>query len=250
MGKRWRARSASNVVREVKWQVSELGVKEICVFDDNFSLDKKRAEAICDQLIDEKVPVTLQFTNGLRADSLDHDLLLKLKKAGTWLIGLAPETGNPEVMKKIKKGFDHSQVIKVREECKRLGIKTFGFFMIGFPFETKKEIEETIEFAQRLNCEIVEFNKVIPYVKTELYDLIRDGGYLIEGSSSSPGSYHEGTITTHRVGDLKPEEVKNLIRKAYRKYYLRPKTMLNLLRTFTIKDLLTLTSYAIRTRNI
>lgn len=250
MGKKWRTRSASNVVREIKWQVSELGVKEICVFDDNFSLDKKRVEAICDQLIADKVSVTLQFTNGLRVDCLDANLLQKLRRAGTWLIGLAPETGNPEVMRKIKKGFDHSQVIKVREECKRLGIKTFGFFMIGFPFETRKEIEETIEFAKRLNCEIVEFNKVIPYVKTELYDLIRDGDYLIEGSCSNPGSYHEGTITTHRVGDLEPEEVKNLIRKAYRKYYLRPKIMLNLLRTFTISDLLTLTTYAIRTRNI
>jgi len=122
--------------------------------------------------------------------------------------------------------------------------------MIGFPFETRKEIEETIEFAQRLNCEIVEFNKVIPYVKTELYDLIKEGGHLIEEPCSDPQSYHEGTITTHRVGDIEPEEIKNLIRRAYREYYLRPTKMFNLLRTFSIKDLFTLTAYAIRTRNI
>jgi anaerobic magnesium-protoporphyrin IX monomethyl ester cyclase len=250
MGKRWRFRSPSNVVGEIKWQVSELGVKEICVFDDNFSLDRKRAEMICGQLIEEKIPVTLQFTNGLRVDCLDQNLLSKLRKAGTWLIGLAPETGNPKIIKQIKKGFDHSQVINIRKECKRLGIATFGFFMVGFPFEKRSDIEDTIKFAQALDCDIVEFNKVIPYAKTELYDMIEEEGYGIENSCIEARSYHEGTITTHRVSDLEPDEIKYLIKKAYRKYYLRPRTILNLLKTFSLRDLWTLTKYAFRTKNI
>jgi radical SAM superfamily enzyme YgiQ (UPF0313 family) len=194
--------------------------------------------------------VTLQFTNGLRADRLDHDLLLKLKKAGTWMIALAPETGNPIIMKKIKKGFDHAQVVKIRDECKKIGIRTFGFFMVGFPFEGREHIEETIEFAQKLDCDVVEFNKVIPYEKTELYDIIKKEGYLLQEPSFDSKSYHEGTITTHRVGDLEPAEVKQMIKKAYRRFYLRPKTMANLLRTFSIRDLWSLASYAVRTKNI
>jgi len=250
MGKKWRPRSARNVVDEIKWQVSELGVKEICVFDDNFSLNKSRAETICDLLIEEKIPVTLQFTNGLRVDCLNKALLFKLRKAGTWLIGLAPETGNPEIMKKIKKGFNHSQIADVRKDCKDIGIKTFGFFMIGFPFETRSDIEDTIEFAKRLNCDIVEFNKVVPYAKTELYDMMVRDGSLLGNPCLGVRSYHEGTITTHNVGDLSPPEVKDIIQKAYSEYYLRPKTMLNLLRTFSISDLWKLTLYAFRTNNI
>ena len=250
MGKKWRYRSASNVVNEIKWQVYELGVKEICIFDDNFSLDKRRAEMICNQLIEEKVPITLQFTNGLRVDCLDYNLLYKLKEAGTWLIGLAPESGNPQVLKKIKKGFNHTQIMHVRKKCKKLGIKTFGFFMIGFPFETKTDIEDTIKYSIELDCEVVEFNKVVPYSKTELYDIIVKSGYQTDNNPLCVQSYHEGTINTHKVGDLEPEDLKDLIRIAYRSFYLRPRKMVDLLRTFSLRDLFELTYYALRTKNI
>jgi len=250
MGRKWRPRSPENVVREIIWQVREFGVREICVYDDNFSLNRQRAEEICDLIIEEKLDVSLQFSNGLRVDNLDADLLEKLKRAGTWLVGLAPEVGNPKIMKKIKKGFDHAQVIKIREECRKLGIKTFGFFMIGFPFENRIDIQDTIRFAKELDCEIVEFNKVIPYSGTELFDLVKTSGYLLNETIDAVRSYHEGLITTHRVGDMSSEEVKSLIQRAYRQYYLRPKKMCDLLRTFSVRDLWELTSYAIRTGNI
>jgi anaerobic magnesium-protoporphyrin IX monomethyl ester cyclase len=250
MGRKWRARSPENVVSEIEWQVSEFGVKEICIYDDNFSLNKNRAEWICDLLIDNRVPVTLQFTNGLRVDNLDSCLLEKLRRAGTWLIGLAPETGNAKVIEKIKKGFNHSQVTEIRRECKRLGIKTFGFFMIGFPFETRSDIEDTIQFAKKLDCEMVEFNKVVPYAKTELLQMIVEGGNLINHPHAETQSYHEGQITTHKVGDLSSDDVKNLIRKAYREYYLRIRKMIDLVQAFSMQDLWALSTYAIRTRSI
>lgn len=95
------------------------------------------------------IEVKLQFSNGLRVDKLDYSLLVKLKKAGTWFIGLAPETGNPRIMELIKKGFDHEKVLEIRDICRHLGIKTHGFFMIGFPFENKTTIMETIAYAKK-----------------------------------------------------------------------------------------------------
>jgi anaerobic magnesium-protoporphyrin IX monomethyl ester cyclase len=249
MGRKWRARSAENVVDEIKWQVREFGIREILIYDDNFSLNRKRAEKICDLLISDKVNIKLQFSNGLRVDNLDYDLLIKLKKAGTWFMGLAPETGNPEVMKLIKKGFDHEKVLKIRSICRQLGIKTHGFFMIGFPFDNKTTILETITFAKKLDTEIVEFNKVIPYPKTELYEMLeKEGGIL--NNIYAVKSYHEGTITTHKVGELNEDDIKLLIRKAYRNYYLRVNKIIDLLFTFSIRDLIELVIYAIRTKNI
>ena len=122
--------------------------------------------------------------------------------------------------------------------------------MIGFPFEDKRSIEDTIRFAKELDCEIVEFNKVVPYAKTELYEMIVDGGYLINNSPNEVASYHEGSISTHKVGDMSPNEVKNLIVKAYRQYFLRLPKMIDLLKTFSIEDLWGLAYYAVSTRNI
>ncbi|MFC2144343.1 B12-binding domain-containing radical SAM protein [Acidobacteriota bacterium] len=251
MGSDWRPRSAENVVREIQWQVQELGVKEICIYDDNFSLDKARASEICDLLIESNTRVCLQFTNGLRVDCLDEKLLQKMKDAGTWLIGIAPETGNVEVMKRIRKGFRHQRVLEIREACRRLQITTFGFFMIGFPFDSRQTIEETISFAEALDCEIVEFNKVIPYPKTELYDIAaRENCLLPSQGRHLSSSYHDGEITTHRVGDLDPSEIKLIIKKAYRRYYLRPRKIADLLASFSISDLMTLSRYALTTGNI
>ena len=249
MGKRWRFRSADNVVEEIVWQVEELGVRELCVFDDNFSLNKKRAVSICERLMERGIEVSLQFTNGLRADCLDDEVLDRLKRAGTWLIGLAPETGTAEIMKKIKKGFNHAQVDRARELCRNHGIKTFGFFMMGFPFETRNDILKTLKYAVSLDCEIVEFNRVIPHSKTELYEMMKLDGTLLNEPYNME-SYHDGSIKTHDVGELSQKDVDNLLKRAYRRYYLRPKKMIDLIQTFSIRDLLTLTAYAFRTGNV
>lgn len=167
------------------------------------------------------------------------------------MIGIAPETGNAEVMTKIRKGFRHDRVLEIRETCRRLRITKFRFFMIGFPFETRETIEDTISFAKKLDYEMVEFNKVIPYPKTELFDIaVRDRNLLRSQSTRHPSSNHDGEITTHRVGDLSPKEVKKLITRAYREFYLRPSKWIDLLRTYSIRDLFLLTKYAIMTRNI
>ena len=82
MGRKWRAQSAARVVEEIRWLVTDLGVREICIYDDNFSLDRERAVAICDGIIDAKIQVALQFSNGLRADNLDRPLLEEVEGGG------------------------------------------------------------------------------------------------------------------------------------------------------------------------
>lgn len=250
MGRKWRPRSSTNVLEEIEWQVRELGVREICVYDDNFSMDKRRAEEICDGIVEKSIDVSLQFSNGLRVDSLDESLLRKLRAAGTWLLGIAPETGNSSVMEQIRKGFDHKKVGEVRRLCREIGITTHGFFMIGFPFETRDNILETIAYAISLDCDLVEFNKVIPYPKTELYEMITREGRGVIASFAEVKSYHTGEITTHRVGDLKPGEVRDLIRMAYRRYFMRPRKVWNLMQSFSPGDLVRLGLYALRTQNV
>lgn len=249
MGRKLRLRSAENVVEEIKWQVSEFGIREMLIYDDNFSLNRKRAEKICDLIISSNINIRLQFSSGLRVDNLDYALLVKMKKAGTWYVAIAPETGNLEIMKLIKKGFDHNKAIQIRQICRQLKIKTHGLFMIGFPFENRATILDTIAFAKKLDCEIVQFSKVIPFPKTELYETLKREGGLLD-TIQGVRSYYGGTITTHKVGDLHEEDIKMLIRKAYRSYYLRVNKIIDLLLTFSIRDLIEFAIYALRTRNI
>ena len=77
LGRKWRPRSARNIVDEIEWQVNKLGVREISISDDNFTLDKKRAEDVCEMIIRRGIKVKIQLMNGIRADRVDKSLLKK-----------------------------------------------------------------------------------------------------------------------------------------------------------------------------
>ena len=93
MGRKWRPDYAKNVADEIKWQVTTFGVKEVLIYDDNFSIDKNRAIEICNIIIESGINIKFQFANGLRVDNVDIQLLIKLKKMGTWFMGIAPKSG-------------------------------------------------------------------------------------------------------------------------------------------------------------
>jgi radical SAM superfamily enzyme YgiQ (UPF0313 family) len=238
LGRRWRKRSALSVVSEIEWQVKTLGVREIAVYDDNFSLDRARVLEICDLLMAKGLKVSLQFTNGLRAEHLDEEVLQALKRAGTWLVGVAPDTGTERVMELIEKKADLGQIQDVVRICRKLGIRTFAFFMLGFPGETREEIEKTIAFAKKLDTDMVQFARVLAYKGTKLFEMLdirnhdhgREMGYFYE-------SRENRALTEY-------------VRRANRTFYLRPRKLLGLLRMHSMKDLVSLGWYSIMTRSI
>ncbi|MCX6355723.1 MAG: radical SAM protein [Candidatus Aureabacteria bacterium] len=248
MGSAWRARSVKNVVDEIEWQVHAFGVREICIYDDNFSMDVERAEAICDEIIERKIKVHLQLPNGIRVDRLTRAALRKLKAAGVWLVGVAPETGSRETLKKISKGFDLDKVSDVVRWCKEEGISTYSFFMIGFPWEEKTHIEDTIRFATGLDTELTQFSRVTAFPGTALYDILLREGAIRGTALRDQGLFYGGT--SHMVKGISDAELRRLITRAYRRAYLRPGKWLRLLRMLSLRDLWNLFVYSLTTGSI
>ena len=170
-GRKMRYRDPVKVVDEIERLVKEFGVKEIQIEDDNFTMKRAHAAAVCEELIKRKVNVHWSLPNGVRIDKLDPELLALMKKSGCYSMSLGIESANQRVLDIIKKRLDQKLVRKVVTWVKESGIDGVGFFMIGFPTETRKEIMETINFAQTLDLERAYFGKAAPYPGTELYDL-------------------------------------------------------------------------------
>ena len=240
-----RMRSPENVVDEIEWQVNNFGIKEICIVDDNFTANIQRAERICDLIIERKIKVAMQCWNGIRADRVTKQLLEKMKKAGIWLVCFAPETGSEDTLLKIKKRFTLEQVKQARAWCKELGIATYSFFMIGFPWENRKLVQQTIDFANELNAEFTQFTRVYPMMGTELYEQVKDQFQI---QRSDEGLFYGGSRI--KLQDMNEEEVEKMIRKAYRSFYLRPAKMLRLIFTLSPNNLFELFKYSILTRSI
>jgi len=242
----WRPRSAENVVDEIEWQVKKLGVKEIAVNDDNFTLDQKRAEKICDIIIERRIKVKLQSMNGIRADRVDEKLLRKMRKAGFWMVAVAPESGSEDTLEQVKKNLDLEQVVQVVKWCKELRLATYSFFMIGFPWENREDILKTIGFSRKLDTDFVQFSRVFPIEGTEFYGKIKKNNILPEQPVIDDGFFF-GSTKHDALTKISNEEVSNLIKKAYRNSYLRPKKMLRILRLLQIQDIYKLARYALIT---
>jgi radical SAM superfamily enzyme YgiQ (UPF0313 family) len=164
------------------------------------TLDKKRMEAICDLIVKRKLDIEWFTPSGVRADTLDENLLTKMKKAGCKKIRVAPESGVQRVVDEIiKKHLSLKAVENAVVLCKKVGIKVGCFFVIGLIGETKKDIEETIKFAyklRRLGAEGFIFSIATPQYGTELYEQAKRCSFLRDEFSDEALSAAEPLIET------------------------------------------------------
>lgn len=247
LGKRWRPRSAGNVVEELEWHVNNLGVKEVWIADDNFTLDQKRVHDICKLIKKKNLSFVFSLTNGVRTEKLDKETLEMLYGAGCWLICVAPESGDADTLKKIKKRLDLDKVKEVVELCRRIGIVTKSNFIIGFPWEHAENMENTIRFAQELDTDFVQFSKPSIYPTTGLYKMCPPKGLdpfreEAQFSSSKELNYEHANFTY--------QELARLTRKAYRSTILKPCKLFKVFKILGLRGSLSMAKYAKNTKNV
>src|SRR3990170_1002056 len=200
MGKKWRGRSPENVVDEIEQLVYTYHIKQIDFHDDNMTLDKKRMETICDLIVQKRLDIEWYTPNGVRADTLDENLLTKMKASGCKKIRIAPESGVQRVVDQIiKKNLNLKDVENAVVLSKKVGIKVGCFFVIGLIGETKDDIEATINYAyklRQLGADGFQFSIATPVYGTELYEQAKLGGFLTDGFSDEALAAAEPLIET------------------------------------------------------
>lgn len=227
-GNKLRFRSIENVISEIRYLKERFSLDELLIIDDNFTLNKKRAEKICDEIIKEGFDILIQFSNGVRADTLTLKLLKKLKRAGTYKMAIGVESGNQIVVNKIGKRLNLDNVRRAAKLIKKEKIILLAFFMIGHPFDTVESMKDTINFALEIDPDYPHFFKAIAFPGTELYNQVkREGRFLMSVQDINRG-YNIGSAN-FEIYDLKATDVELLFKQAYRRFYLRPQKMLSLL---------------------
>lgn len=200
MGRKWRGRSAENVVAEIEQIVRDFGVRQIDFLDDNVSFDRERMERICDLLIEKKLNVEWCTPNGVRADCLNEALLVKMKKAGCKRILVAPESGVQRVVDEvINKRQDLEKVENAVSAARKAGIEVGCFFILGMPGENKEDMKATIAFAhklRRLGADRFYFSYATPLYGTELYERAKLSGFLKSGLTDEDLAAVEPLIET------------------------------------------------------
>jgi len=229
-GKRFRARSPENVMKEIDTLYYQYGIREFEVFDDVFNCLRERAKKILRMFVERGLDATLQFPNGLRGDLIDDELIYWLKKAGAFRLSIAVETASPRLQQYIKKYIKLDRIKPTVKKLTRVGINCHGLFMLGFPTETKSELHQTIKFAIDSNFDTASFFAVNPFEGTELADIARSLGYKFEALPENYDYFN----TRFNLSNISDEELTYLLRVANIKFYLNWRRLISLLKLFTV----------------
>jgi radical SAM superfamily enzyme YgiQ (UPF0313 family) len=193
MGQKFRARSPESVLEEITRLYEGHGVRDFYVIDDNFTLDRGRAEKILDMITASGMKLNLNFNSGLRADITDRPLIDKMIKAGTRWISFAVETASPRLQRLINKNLDLEKARDTINYAFERGANVVYFMMFGLPTETAEEALMTVEYARTLRPPIIPTFFCAKYFRgTEMHEMAKRSGFdmaRIERASRVP--YHD-----------------------------------------------------------
>ncbi|MBN1166599.1 MAG: radical SAM protein [Methanospirillaceae archaeon] len=222
-GRQLRQRSPENVVKEIEYLVTTFDVKEIAFVDDTFTIGKDRLKSIFSLL--ENKNIYIPWTCMSRINTVDYDILQMMKKSGCWRIKFGIESGDEEILKTIKKNINLKDAKRIITYCRKLKIRTTGFFIIGHPGETKDTIQKTIRCALNIPFDdiVVTINTPIP--GTVQYSEVNTYGVL-DTSNWNKFNYWSPVFIPYGLDKaylLKKQ------RDLYRKFYFRPHIIFRLL---------------------
>jgi len=177
-GSRIRYRSIKNIEGEVQ-QLAARGIKELQFNDDNFLADRNFAEELC-EMFERRYNFLLRLCNGLRSDVLDEDLILRLKRAGTYFIGVGIDSADENVLKTCRRRVDLRHAEEVFKLLKKHNIFSVAYFILGLPGETKESIQKTMRFVKKVNPDLVTYTMFAPLPGTPAYKMVHEQGRLTD----------------------------------------------------------------------
>lgn len=212
-GPKFRRHSVDRVIYEIKKLQQEYNIKEITFWDDIFTLNKKWVYEFCERLSKERINIV--WTCLGRINTMTKNLLIKMANAGCWSIFYGIETGNQDLLDTVNKGFTLDECRRVVKWTHEAGIETRGSFMLALPGETPEMALKTIDFAIELDLTYAQFLPTYPEPGTVLYEKAVAKGKFIKYEGRTKAAYVPD-------GYRSPDEVEEMIRLAYRSFYLRP----------------------------
>jgi len=226
-GHRWRPRSPEKVVEEMAHLVKTYGVREFYVLDDNISLKKERLMKICDLIRKRGLDIRWATPNGVALWTLDKKLLKKMRESGYYRITFGIESGCPRTLKFIRKPMELKKAKKIIDLSNKTGLWTHSTFIIGFPDETREEIEETVRWTIDSDLDFASYYIATPYPGTDLHrEFIKDK--LLKKGEEEKMYYSSISVSGYDTLRLTKEELNQIRDEAYSRFFTnRAKRYLN-----------------------
>jgi radical SAM superfamily enzyme YgiQ (UPF0313 family) len=220
LGKVFRYRSATSVVDEME-ECVRMGIREIVFYDDTFSINRQRVVDVCDEIGQRGVKISWDIR--ARVNTVDREILRRLREAGCRRIHFGVESGNASVLRSMKKGITLEQARNAFAWSRKEGIATLAYFMVGSPGEGEREIRDTIAFAREIDPDFVHFSVATPFPATELYrKALEEGVVSRDVWQEFAASPREDFVPPLWSETFTEEELVAFLHRAYKRFYSRP----------------------------
>ncbi len=189
-GRRFRPRSPESVLSEIELLHDRYGVGEFHIVDDVFNFDGDRVEAICRSIIDRGLDIAMAFPNGVRGDILTRSQIELLAHAGCVSMCLSLESASPRIQKLMRKRLDMRRLGETARIASDLGIITKIIFMVGYPGETREEMEATLAWVRDSACDLPQHSIACPLPGTEMHRQAQEWNPGFDYSTRSTEDYN------------------------------------------------------------
>jgi hopanoid biosynthesis associated radical SAM protein HpnJ len=222
-GNRYRVRSPEHVYEEMKLAKALFpDVKEFFFDDDTFTDNRNRVAELAPML--QRLGLT--WSCNAKAN-VPYETLKLMRESGLRLLLVGFESGNQQILNTIRKGIRVDRAREFVKNCKRLGIKIHGTFIVGLPGETRETIQQTIQYARELDVETIQVSLAAPYPGTELYAQALANGWLKRDVLIDEHGIQDATL---EYPDLSREEIFHAVERFYRSFYMRPAPILRIVK--------------------
>lgn len=220
LGKVFRARSAINVVDELE-ECIKLGIHDFLVYDDTFTVNKKRVIDICNEIVKRRLNISWDIRS--RVDTVDEEIIMHLKKAGCQGIHYGIEAGTEKVLKVLNKGITINHARKIFNLTRKYEIPILAYFMIGNPKETLDDIHTTFKVMKSLKPDYLHMTILTPFPGTKIYyDGLAEGIIKKDYWKEFAANPRSDFVAPHWDEMFTKDELNKLLVRGYRSFYLNP----------------------------
>ena len=204
VGKKVRYRKVAFVMDEIE-QILSYGISRINIADDLFTSNKARVREVCGEIL--KRGLDFKWSAFSRVNTVDREILELMRDTGCDSVSFGIESGNPEMLKRVKKGITLDQARAAVKICKEVGILAHASFMVGLPGESPETLRDTQEFSQSLGIPYG-YHFLAPFPGTTVREKIEE--YDLEILTDDWSRYDANSAIV-RTSMLSPEDIEEFV---------------------------------------
>lgn len=221
-GKDVRRRTPTSLVNEVEFVIKEFNIKSFLFQSDLFTSNREWVISVCDEIIRRNIHI--RWIANTRIDTVDYELLKKMKSAGCFLLGIGVESGSPKMLPLLGKKVSPEQIKTALSHCREIGIKTSCSFVVGFPGETRESLKETEQLVIDANPDFAVFMTAYPFPGTKLYKMLSEENSTYQFRDE----WEKNCFTGNSIKGVEVEkELQAFCKKMLRKHFFSFKFLYN-----------------------